>query len=56
MSPDAEQELMLLQLRVLGFGLLEDWDVGVGVFPLRLKGANDAGSDRLRICFGNQRQ
>jgi len=22
----------LLQLRVLGFGLLQDWDVGVGVF------------------------
>jgi len=25
----------LLQLRVLGFGLLQDWDVGVGVFPER---------------------
>jgi hypothetical protein len=24
---------LLLQLRVLGFGLLQDWDVGVGVFP-----------------------
>lgn len=23
----------LLQFRVLGFGLLQDWDVGVGVFP-----------------------
>src|SRR5712692_776521 len=24
----------LLQLGVLGLGLLQDWDVGVGVFPL----------------------
>jgi hypothetical protein len=24
---------MLLQLRVLGFGLLQDGDIGVGVFP-----------------------
>jgi hypothetical protein len=23
----------LLQLRVLSFGLFQDWDVGVGVFP-----------------------
>jgi hypothetical protein len=27
----------LLQLRVLGFGLFEDGDVGVGVFPQRQK-------------------
>jgi hypothetical protein len=25
--------LWLLQLRVLGLGLFQDWDVGVGVFP-----------------------
>jgi hypothetical protein len=25
----------LLQFRVLGFGLLQDWDVRVGVFPER---------------------
>jgi hypothetical protein len=25
----------LLQLRVLGLGLLQNWDVGVGVFPER---------------------
>jgi hypothetical protein len=27
----------LLQLRVLGFGLYQDGDVGVGVFPSGLK-------------------
>src|ERR1039458_3637136 len=27
----------LLQFRVLGFGLLQDWDVRVGVFPEREK-------------------
>jgi hypothetical protein len=30
-------ELPLLQLRVLAFGLLQDGDVGVGVFPNRKK-------------------
>ncbi len=29
----AEEESGLLQLRVLGFGLLQDGDVGVGIFP-----------------------
>jgi hypothetical protein len=35
----------LLQLRVLGFGLLVDGDVGVGVFP---EGAKSSGD--LRYC------
>jgi hypothetical protein len=28
---------MLLQLRVLRIGLLQDWDVWVGVFPVRTR-------------------
>jgi hypothetical protein len=30
-----KEQSLLLQLRVLGFGLLQDGDVGVGVFPER---------------------
>jgi hypothetical protein len=40
LPPDAGLEIAnivgtspLLQLRVLGFGLLQDWYLGVGVFP-----------------------
>jgi len=29
------RRVLLLQLRVLGLGLLQDWDVGVSVFPER---------------------
>jgi len=32
-SPLTEAETRLLQLGVFGFGLLQDGDVGVGVFP-----------------------
>jgi hypothetical protein len=36
-SPNPVSSLVLLfrslQLRVLGFGFFQDWDVGVGVFP-----------------------
>jgi hypothetical protein len=27
------QEAAIAQLRVLGFGFFQDWDVGIGVFP-----------------------
>ena len=30
---NSDQEQRLLQLSVFGFCLLQDWDVGVGVFP-----------------------
>ena len=33
---------LLLQLRVLGLGLLQDGDVGVGVFPEACPAAKDA--------------
>ena len=35
LSANADNVSWLLQLRVLGFGLLQDRDVGIGVFPQR---------------------
>src|SRR5271170_2302872 len=51
----------LLQLRVLGFGLLQDGDVGVGVFPEReeiLVGGErtDAGGIGIRSLRGSRLQ
>jgi hypothetical protein len=32
-GPRTVEREELLQFRIFGLGLLEDWDVGVGVFP-----------------------
>jgi len=51
-----EDERVLLQLRVLGFGLLQDGDVGVGIFPEGEKvfvGGECA--DTLGICISTLR-
>jgi len=51
----------LLQLRVLRFGFLQDWDVGVGVFPegeeILVGGVRpDAGSVGIRSLRGSRLQ
>ena len=56
----------LLQLRILNFGLFQDRDVRVGVFPelkkfqvgmagLRLISCQDVGAGKLQLCQGSQR-
>src|ERR1019366_9126047 len=56
-----DSRVALLQLRVLRFGLLQDGDVGVGVFPEREKifvsgERPDAGGIRVRSLRGSRLQ
>jgi hypothetical protein len=54
-----EDRTLLLQVRVLSFGLLQDRDVGIGVFPeseeVSVDGeCPDAGGIRIRSLRGSR--